>query len=102
MRIANALSSEQPAMTTTLLPGLLTAAARNVGRGQGYRALCETAPVTLSRGALAAPILPVDRPPTEGEWDDLQKALPDQPLHLSVLLCGDRERARWRGPRTAA
>jgi phenylalanyl-tRNA synthetase beta chain len=102
MRIANALSSEQPAMTTTLLPGLLSAAARNVGRGQGDLALFETATVTLSRGSVAAPILPVDRRPTEGEWDDLQKALPDQPLHLGVLLCGDRERAGWWGPGRAA
>ena len=28
MRIANALSAEQPLMTTTLLPGLLEAAAK--------------------------------------------------------------------------
>ena len=82
MRIANALSAEQPAMTTTLLPGLLQAAARNAGRGQSDLALFETATVTQPRGSVPAPILPVDRRPTEGEWDDLQKALPDQPLHL--------------------
>jgi phenylalanyl-tRNA synthetase beta chain len=98
MRIANALSAEQPLMTTTLLPGLLEAAARNSGRGQGDLALFETATVTLPRGGPAAPILPVDRPPTEGEWDDLQKALPDQPWHLAVVLTGDRERSGWWGP----
>jgi len=97
MRIANPISAEQPAMTTTLLPGLLTAAGRNVGRGSTDLALFETATVTLPRGSTPAPILPVDRRPTEGEWDDLQKALPDQPLHLGVLVCGDRERAGWWG-----
>jgi phenylalanyl-tRNA synthetase beta chain len=98
MRIANPLSAEQPFMTTTLLPGLLETAARNTGRGQSDLALFETATVTLPRGGSAgAPILPVDRRPTEGEWDDLQKALPEQPLHLAVVLTGERERSGWWG-----
>ncbi len=97
MRIANALSAEQPFMTTTLLPGLLETAARNSGRGQVDVAVFEAATVTLPQGAVAAPILPVDRPPTAGEWDDLQKALPDQPLHLAVALTGERERSGWWG-----
>ncbi len=98
MRIANPLSAEQPLMTTTLLPGLLETAARNVARGQADLGLFETATVTLPRGTVAAPILPVDRRPTEGEWDDLQKALPDQPLHLAVVAAGERERSGWWGP----
>jgi phenylalanyl-tRNA synthetase beta chain len=97
MRIANALSAEQPLMTTTLLPGLIEAAARNAGRGQPDVALFEAATVTLPRGTAPAPILPVDRRPTDGEWDDLQKALPDQPLHLAVVLAGERERSGWWG-----
>lgn len=97
LRIANALSAEAPLMTTTLLPGLLEAAARNVARGQGDVALFETATVTEPRGTVAAPILPVDRRPTEGEWEDLQKALPHQPLHLGLVLTGERERSGWWG-----
>ena len=97
MRIANPISSEEPMMTTTLLPGLLKALARNAGRGLTDAALFETATVTLPRGTVAAPILPVDRRPTEGEWDDLQKALPDQPLHLALGLAGNRERGGWWG-----
>jgi phenylalanyl-tRNA synthetase beta chain len=46
---------------------------------------------------VAAPILPVDRPPSEGEWDDLQKALPDQPLHLALTVSGERDRSGWWG-----
>ena len=97
MRIANALSTEQPLMTTTLLPGLLEAAARNAGQGQPDVALFETATVTLPRGSVPAPILPVDRRPSDGEWDELQKALPDQPLHLALVLTGERERSGWWG-----
>ncbi len=98
MRIANPMSAEEPLMTTTLLPGLLKAVARNAGRGQSDVALFEAATVTLPRGSVAAPILPVDRPPTDGEWDDLQKALPDQPLHLALTVSGNREAPGWWGP----
>jgi phenylalanyl-tRNA synthetase beta chain len=98
LRLANPLRSEEPLMTTTLLPALLRTLARNVSRGADDVALFETATVTLPHGGPAAPILPVDRRPTEGEWDDLDKALPDQPLHLALALCGDRERGGWWGP----
>jgi phenylalanyl-tRNA synthetase beta chain len=97
LRLANPLRSEEPFMTTTLLPGLLRTVARNVSRGAGDLALFETAPVTLPHSGVGAPILPVDRRPTEGEWDDLNKALPDQPLHLAFAVCGDRDRGGWWG-----
>jgi phenylalanyl-tRNA synthetase beta chain len=98
LRLANPLSSEEPLMTTTLLPGLLRTVARNVSRGTSDVALFEAAPVTLPHEGAGAPILPVDRRPTEGEWDDLNKALPDQPLHLAFALAGDRDRGGWWGP----
>jgi phenylalanyl-tRNA synthetase beta chain len=97
LRLANPLSSEAPLMTTTLLPGLLETVARNLGRGNPDPALFEVATVTLPGHGVAAPILPVDRPPTDGEWDDLQKALPEQPLHLGLALAGDREPGGWWG-----
>jgi len=97
LRLANPLRNEEPYMTTTLLPGLLRTVARNVSRGTNDLALFETAPVTLPHSGVGAPILPVDRRPTEGEWDDLNKALPDQPLHLAFAACGDRDRAGWWG-----
>ncbi len=97
VRLANPLSSEEPSYTTTLLPGLLEAAARNLGRGAPGVALFETGTVAF----------PVDRGPTPifgVEWrpspDDLAKmldTLPVQPLHLAVVLAGERERAGWWG-----
>ena len=97
LRLANPLSSEEPAMTTTLLPGLLKAVARNAGRGNTDLALFEAATVTLPRAAGPAPIFGVDRRPTEGQLDELDKALPDQPLHLGLVVSGDRERPGWWG-----
>ena len=84
-------------MTTTLLPGLLKAVARNAGRGNTDLALFEAATVTLPRATGPAPIFGVDRRPTEGQLDELDKALPDQPLHLGLVVSGDRERAGWWG-----
>ncbi len=66
LRLANPLSSEEPLMTTTLLPGLLRTVARNVSRGTSDLALFETAPVTLPHSGVGAPILPVDRRPDRG------------------------------------
>ncbi len=97
LRLANPLSSEEPLMATTLLPGLLRAVARNVSRGTTDLALFEAAQVTLPHAGVAAPILPVDRRPTQGEWDDLEKAVPDQPLHLCFAVSGDRDRLGWWG-----
>ena len=97
LRLANPMSSEEPAMTTTLLPGILKTAARNAGRGQPDVALFETATVTLPHDGPPAQILPVNRRPTDGEYDDLNKALPDQPLHLALLVAGVREAAGWWG-----
>ena len=53
--------------------------------------------MTLPRASGPAPILPVDRRPTDGELDELDKALPAQPLHLALAVAGDRERAGWWG-----
>jgi len=97
LRLANPLSTEAPLMTTTLLPGVLETLVRNVGRGAGDVAIFEAATVTLPHPDVAAPILPVDRRPTEAEWDELNAALPDQPLHLALALAGDRDPAGWWG-----
>ena len=97
LRLSNPLSNEAPLMTTTLLPGLLRAAARNVGHGTGSVALFETATVTRPSSGTAAPILPVDRRPTDDELAALTAALPDQPLHLGLVATGDAEAPGWWG-----
>lgn len=97
LKVSNPLSSEAPAMTTTLLPALLRTAARNVGQGATSVALFETATVTLPRSSDPAPILPVDRRPSDAELDSLLKALPDQPLHLGLVATGQATRSGWWG-----
>ena len=100
LRLANPLSDSEPLLRTTLLPGLLAALRRNVGRGTVNVALFEVGPV-VRPGPGTLPIAPrpsVDRRPTEEEIAGLDAALPAQPRRVAVVLTGERERAGWWGP----
>ncbi|MEU6604701.1 phenylalanine--tRNA ligase subunit beta [Streptomyces shenzhenensis] len=109
--LVNPLSDEEPALRTTLLPGLLGALRRNDGRGSHDLALFETGLVFHARAAgsgeagetpaaaepTAAVRLPVDRRPTDAEIAALTEALPEQPRHAAVVLAGAREQTGWWG-----
>lgn len=98
VRLVNPLSDEEPALRTTLLPGLLGALRRNDGRGSHDLALFETGlvfrPTGMERRAVR---LPVDRRPTEAEIAELDAALPRQPRRAAVVLAGAREQDGWWG-----
>ena len=103
VRIANPVSDEEPYLRTTLLPGVLTALARNVGRGFTDVALYETGPVFRRVGESAPPVhLPVERPPSAEDFAKLEATLPYQPTHLAVALTGMRELPGWWGSGRAA
>ena len=98
MRLANPLSEEEPFLRTTLLPGLLATARRNVGRGTTDLALFEMGLVFRPEADQpAAPRLAVDGRPSDAEIAALDAALPRQPRRVAVVLCGDRQPAGWWG-----
>ncbi|MET7600738.1 phenylalanine--tRNA ligase subunit beta [Streptomyces sp. NPDC004082] len=98
VKLANPLSDEEPALRTTLLPGLLAALRRNDGRGSHDLALFETGLVFQPREEQRIAVrLPVDRRPTDEEIASLTAALPVQPRHAAVVLAGAREQAGWWG-----
>ncbi|MEV7193001.1 phenylalanine--tRNA ligase subunit beta [Streptomyces sp. NPDC093510] len=98
VKLVNPLSDEEPALRTTLLPGLLAALRRNDGRGSHDLALFETGLVFHPRQELKVAVrLPVDRRPTDEEIASLTDALPVQPRHAAVVLAGAREQAGWWG-----
>ncbi|MEU9327248.1 phenylalanine--tRNA ligase subunit beta [Streptomyces canus] len=98
VRLTNPLNDEEPALRTSLLPGLLGALRRNDGRGSHDLALFETGLVFLPRSEQrVAAVLPVDRRPTDAEIAELDAALPEQPRHVAVVLAGAREQAGWWG-----
>ncbi|NJP48900.1 phenylalanine--tRNA ligase subunit beta [Streptomyces sp. SBST2-5] len=98
VKLTNPLSDEEPALRTSLLPGLLGALRRNDGRGSHDLALFETGLVFHPRDEQRIAVrLPVDRRPTDEEIAELNAALPDQPRHVAVVLAGAREQAGWWG-----
>ena len=98
VRLANPLYDTEPALRTTLLPGLLATLRRNAGRGAHDLALFETGLVFRpKRDTAVPPRLPVDRRPTDEEVVALQAALPEQPRRVGAVLSGAREQAGWWG-----
>lgn len=98
VRLLNPLSDEEPWLRTTLLPGLLATARRNVGRGSVDLALFETGPVFLSVPPSAqVPRPPVDRAPSAAELEALTALLPEQPEHVAVVLTGSLWADGWWG-----
>ncbi|MGK4579813.1 phenylalanine--tRNA ligase subunit beta [Kitasatospora sp. HPMI-4] len=98
VRLVNPLNDEEPSLRTSLLPGLLGALRRNVGRGNTDLALFETGTVFLPKAELkVAPRLPVDRRPVAEELAALDAALPNQPRRIAVALAGERLPSGWWG-----
>ncbi|MGW7056271.1 phenylalanine--tRNA ligase subunit beta [Streptomyces sp. NPDC054887] len=98
VKLVNPLSDEEPALRTTLLPGLLGALRRNDGRGSHDLALFETGLVFRPTGEEhKAARLPVDRRPTDEEIAGLNATLPRQPRRAAVVLAGAREQTGWWG-----
>ncbi|MFF8837737.1 phenylalanine--tRNA ligase subunit beta [Streptomyces sp. NPDC015130] len=96
--LVNPLSDEEPALRTTLLPGLLGALRRNDSRGSHDLALFETGLVFRPEGQPGVAVrLPVDRRPTDEEVAEVNAALPAQPRRAAVVLAGAREQAGWWG-----
>ncbi|MFG3348853.1 phenylalanine--tRNA ligase subunit beta [Streptomyces sp. NPDC048018] len=99
VKLVNPLSDAEPALRTTLLPGLLGALRRNDGRGSHDLALFETGlvfrPVEGQPGVAVR--LGVDGRPSDEEIARVNAALPAQPRRAAVVLAGAREQAGWWG-----
>ncbi len=102
VRLANPLRDEQPLMRTTLLPGLLNTARRNVARGTESLHLYEYGQVFRDVAEISAPVAQAGSRPSEDVLEAMLSALPRQPEHAALLLCGDWSRAGWWGPARAA
>ncbi|MGW8768809.1 phenylalanine--tRNA ligase subunit beta [Streptomyces sp. NPDC055815] len=97
--LVNPLSDEEPALRTTLLPGLLGALRRNDSRGSHDLALFETGLVFRpTEGQPGQAVrLGVDHRPSDEEIARVNAALPEQPRRAAVVLAGAREQAGWWG-----
>jgi phenylalanyl-tRNA synthetase beta chain len=100
VELANPLSDQAPYLRTTLLPGLVAAARRNLSRGAGEVALSEVGLVFRGTGTGASTQPPrpsVAGRPTDAEAADLESLLPVQPRHAGGILAGERDRSGWWG-----
>jgi phenylalanyl-tRNA synthetase beta chain len=97
VRLSNPLSQELPLYTTTLLPGVLEAVARNLGRGATGVAVFETGTVAFPSDRGPAPVYGVEWRPSAAELEKLFEAIPRQPLFLASVLSGERDPAGWWG-----
>jgi phenylalanyl-tRNA synthetase beta chain len=99
VRLINPLSESQPALRTTLLPGLFAAVARNTSRGLDDLALFESGAVFHAAvPRTRAPRPPVTGPPDEATLRAMDDALGDQPRFLAAVLTGSWTRAGWQAP----
>jgi phenylalanyl-tRNA synthetase beta chain len=89
-RLLNPLSEQEGLLRPSLLPGLLTAALRNVGRGLHDVALYETGSVFRGTGTPVAEVPKTSQRPTDEQLAALDAALPQQPRHAAVVLSGTR------------
>ena len=101
-RLANPLSDEQPLLRAAILPTLLGAAQRNVGRGFDDLALFELGSVFLgAAGSGSSPHNPprpgVTQRPSDAEWQAIEDLLPEQPMHLGAVWTGNRTAVGWWG-----
>jgi phenylalanyl-tRNA synthetase beta chain len=98
VKVINPLEAERNELTTTLLPGLLEALARNVSRGLRDVSLFHVGQVVLPKAQqVPVPTVAVDVRPTDAEIATLKAALPAQPVHVAVVLTGNRQRPGWWG-----
>ena len=89
-RLLNPLSEEEALLRPAILPGLLTALLRNVGRGLPDVALYETGSVFRGTGVPVAEVPKTSQRPTDEQLAALDRALPAQPRHVGVALAGRR------------
>ncbi|MFC0548417.1 phenylalanine--tRNA ligase subunit beta [Kutzneria chonburiensis] len=98
VKVLNPLEADHPELATTLLPNMLDMLRRNVSRGQRDLALFHIGQVFLPKAQpVAVPAVGVEGRPSEEDLGKLEASLPNQPLHATVVLSGQREQAGWWG-----
>ncbi|MBK4347631.1 phenylalanine--tRNA ligase subunit beta [Lacisediminihabitans changchengi] len=91
IKLVNPLDSEAPFLRTSLIPGLIEIARRNLSRGLTDLALFEVGAVVLpeiGKSYGSGPLPSGVVRPSDGELVDLLTSVPPQPLHVSALLLG--------------
>lgn len=96
--LANPLSEEQPGLRSTLIPGLLAVARRNLSRGADAISIFETGlAFTPSAVKAVAPRPSVSGRPSDEELAQLDALLPAQVRHVAGIVSGPVQNPGWWG-----
>jgi len=93
IKLANALDGEAPFLRTSLIPGLVEVARRNLSRGLVDLSLYELGTVfrpETGRGYGSGPLPVGDSRPSAEILAALNDSIPPQPLHVAALFLGAR------------
>ena len=90
VEVQNPLEADKAILSTTLLPNMLEAIARNVARGRSDLALYGLQQVAFKRAA-ASPMPSVEQRPSAEVVSQLLDTLPEQPLHVATVATGNIE-----------
>jgi len=88
VRLANPLDGEAPFLRRSLLPGLISAAQRNVSRGLVDLSLTEVGSVYEPSQHTASAMPPMAQRPSDETLAELNAAIPAQPYRAGGLLIG--------------
>lgn len=95
-KLANPLSEDEPFLRTTLLPGLIKAAERNLSRGTDNIALYEHGSVYLKNNQKIKFMKPrLLTRPSKTEIIYLDNILPLQPKMIAGVIMGEKSRSGW-------
>ncbi len=92
MKIANPLDAEAAWMRTSLIPGLIAVARRNLSRGLTDLAIFEVGTVVQpapGESYGSGPLPAGDELPSAAVLDGLRASIPPQPWHVAALFLGD-------------
>ncbi|MDY3127351.1 MAG: phenylalanine--tRNA ligase subunit beta [Corynebacterium sp.] len=90
--VQNPLEADKAVLSTSLLPNMLEAIARNVARGRHDLAVYAVQQVSFKR-ADTTPMPDVSQRPSADEVTEVISSLPKQPLHVATVAAGNIEHA---------
>lgn len=97
-KIANPMSDEFPYLRTHLTPGLLSAAARNLARGEKSVALFELGSIFRDSSKLnPAGAISTSKRPTPAQIKKIYDSVPKQALHIGGVIAGEFSNSGWWG-----
>ena len=97
-KIANPMSEEFPLLRTHLLPGLLTTAVRNIGRGSKNLAIFEIGTIFRNTTPLGKALNPgISKRPSEKVIKDIYDGVPKQMLFVGAVVTGETILSDWQG-----